>query len=98
MTFILKVNNISTATKTRILQDPLTTLSQTLQNIEITKLEDCKTDVTQTFQIIKQNQITLILSPCFREQLWNNRYQPHDRWTTEQILGRIALEGKRELA
>lgn len=32
MTFILKVSNISTATKTRILQDPLTTLSQTLGN------------------------------------------------------------------
>lgn len=34
MTFILKVNNISTATKTRILQDPLTTLSQTLENTD----------------------------------------------------------------
>lgn len=32
--FILKVNNISTATKTRILQDPLITLSQTLQKNE----------------------------------------------------------------
>lgn len=53
MTFILKVNSISTATKTRILQDPLTTLSQTLKNREITKLENRKTDVTQTSRIIK---------------------------------------------
>lgn len=29
--FILKVNNISKATKTRILQDPLIILSQTLE-------------------------------------------------------------------
>lgn len=32
--FILKVNNISTATNARILQDPLITLSQTLQESE----------------------------------------------------------------